>query len=154
MRTQRGVELIKRHAGFNRNGARRHVDFKNATATRAHVQHQRLVHALTRQTCSAATGQYWNFTLAAIANNINRAFRSIQNHHANRFNLIHAGVGGVQHAIMFFKAHLAHIHRAQIIGGALAQLRQRGNHRQMNRLRGIRKRVGVRLAQGVTIVVA
>ena len=72
MRTQRGVELIQRHAWLNRDHARLHIDVANATTTGAHVHHDGVVHALPSQTCAAAAGQHWNFSRAAIADNVHR----------------------------------------------------------------------------------
>ena len=136
MRAQRSVELIQRHARLNRDGALGDIDVANAATARAHVQHDGVVHTLTSQTCSTAPGQHGNATRAAIAHNVNGGLGPIQNDHANGLHLIHAGVGGVQHAVMFFKSHLAHIHHAQIMGRAFTQLSKRGEHGQMNRQGG------------------
>ena len=153
MRAKRRVELIKRHSRLHRDGAGGHIYFAYTAATRAHVHHQRLVHALPGQTCSTASWQHWNISRSAIAHNVNGAFGSIENHHANWFDLIHACVGGVQHAIVFFKTHLTHVHISQIIDGVLAQLRESGEHWQMNRRCGIRNRLIVDLLQDDTILV-
>ncbi len=104
---QGAIELVEHHAGLNARAARCRIDRQNLVEILAAVQDNARTNGLPGKTGSAAAGRNGNAHLSGNLHGDDNVLHGARDHHAQRFDLVNAGIRAVKLPRTGVKAHFA-----------------------------------------------
>src|SRR5437764_21050 len=133
MTGDRLIQLIQDNARLNSDRSAGRIDVENLIQILAAVKNDPGAYRLSRQAGSAPACDYWDVHLKSDLHAGHQVGNAPRNNHAQRLNLIDAGVGAVELARSRIKANLALDMTPQMLGQSDALLLDKIHHESIVR---------------------